>query len=252
MSSQIFSLNMVVNAWFVSQEIVINIKWSFNWAICHNLCLNLSNILWNCKNFFSIMQVFLVFSWVICSTRLLTFWSWLYSTTWFIFSSCMMIAWGETISFTPICCVEEPPSWQTAFFIVSPCGMWPTSAASHTTANPAATDQIFSRNSGLLFLSACNTNSITHGFNSTKGPTWTTCTLISDLLYWLTVRPLDSRIKILWNTLNYINLFNWQFELLRSLKCTHKANDILHGSALEIFVLASFPSDTRSRVDSVD
>lgn len=191
---------MMVNSRFIGQKVFIDIKWSLNWTICHNLCLNLGYVLWNRINFFCIMKIFFVLCWISCCTWLLTFWSWLNCSTWFKSSSCMMITRGKAVRFAPVGCVVKPSSWKTSIFYVGPSSVRPSTIASHTTTNSTATYQILGWNSCLLFLSTCNTNSVAESFNSAKCPTRATCTLISDLLDWFTIWPLLTRVKALWKS----------------------------------------------------
>ena len=198
------------------------------------------------------MEIFFVVGWISGNTLLFTFWSWLDSTTWFVFSSGMMIAWSHAVWFAPACCIVKPSSWNSTVLEMSPSSVWPSSIASHTAADSTAADQILWWNSGLLFLTTGNANSVTHGLNCTKSPAWSASALISHLLNWITIWPLNSRIKIFWNILKWSNLFDWQLQMLWCFKSTHQSHDILHWATFEIFVFTSFPSNSRCRIDTVD
>lgn len=198
------------------------------------------------------MQVLFILCLVSCDTRLFALWSWSNGATRLILSCCMMITWGKSIRFAPIRCVIEPPGWNSTVLKMSPSSVWPASITSHTTIDSTATDQIFGWDSGLLFLSTGNTNTIAHGFNSSKGPAWAACTLISNLFDRLTVWPLNSWIKVLWEAWKRSDFFDRQFEMLWSLKGAHKANDIFFGPCLKIGVFTSFPWNSWSRVYEID
>lgn len=145
------------------------------------------------------MKIFFVFCWITSCAWFLTFWSWFYSSTWLEFSSCMMIARSKTVRLAPIWSVVKPTSWKTTIFNVSPSSVRPSSTTSHTATYSTTTDQIFSWDSCLLFLSTCNADSVTKCFNSTKSPAWSASALISDFLDWFAVWPLLPRIKVLRN-----------------------------------------------------
>lgn len=192
---------MVVDSWFVSQKIFINIKWGLNWPVSNNFSLDLWHIFWKRKNVLGIVQIFFVLSWISCHTLFSALRGWFYCSTRFILSGGMMVTRWKAVRFAPFGSVIKPSCTESTIFIMSPCRMWPSSSTSHAAAYSTATNQILSRNSNLFFLATSNTNPITHCLNSPKSPTRSASTLVSNFFYGLTIGPLYSRVKVLWEWL---------------------------------------------------
>lgn len=136
MSSQSWSGFMLINTWFICQEILINGKCGFNWTVSHDFSLNFFNIWWNWIDWWG--DPFILSISLSIDAVFFAWWGWFAGTTWFIFSGGVMIAWGESIRLAPILIVVKPSSDDTGSLPVSPSSWRISSIASIAASDTAA------------------------------------------------------------------------------------------------------------------
>lgn len=199
MTTQSWATGMVINTRFISQEILINCKCSFDWAVVHDFSLDFLYIGrdwvdWRGNPF--ILTVWFTVSWCAC---FFARWSWFAVSAWLILSSSVVITWGESVGLAPIASIIKPSSNYTSSVEVIPGSRRISSITSISTSQSATSKKVFRGNSNLEGLVASNTNSVAHCLDSSKSPAWTASALVSNFFDWFTFRPVSGWKELIWN-----------------------------------------------------
>lgn len=198
MPSQLTPTNMMIHSTPISQEIRIHRKWCLHWSICHDFCLDRFLVWRDWKNFLcEMMVVGIRRTWIRWLTWFWAFRSWLDTFTRLILPLCVMITWRESIGLAPIGIIVQATCHNTFLFVVAPGTVWRTSIATFSTLKSTAAEKVLSWDSGLNSLAVGNADTITHRLDGGKCPTWSTCTLITNLADGLTRWPCLHGVELL-------------------------------------------------------
>jgi len=209
MSTKLRSSNVLIHTCLVWDKIFINCEGTFDWSIGEDFSHDLWFVVGKWEWVSSWDFIFSIFSFWFGMAWFSTFGCWLGFTARLILTGSVMIAWGEGVGFAPVLISKKMSSDQTLVFKVSPGTWWETTVASHTACESTTCQQVFSWDSGLKGLLGFDTDSVTHGFSSTEGPTRSTGWLVSNFFDAFTCRPLFSWVEVFRKSDNGFNTFQW-------------------------------------------
>jgi len=207
MSTELWTSDVLIDSCLIWDKIFINCKSTFNGSISedfgHDLLFVVGKWEWvGSWNFISS-----IFSFGFRVAWFSTLWCWFGFTAWFILTGSVMITRGKRVWFTPVLISKKMASNQTLVLEVSPSTSWETTIASHTTSKSTTCQQVFSWDSGLKSLLGLDTDSVTHSFSSSEGPTRSTSWLVSNFFDTVTSWPLFSWVEVIRESDHRFNIF---------------------------------------------
>lgn len=151
-----------------------------------------------------------------------------------------MIAWLQSVRFTPMSILVKISRAKTMAAIIRPSYWWVTTLATES-AWWATGSQIFRRNSILLLTIGSNAPSIRHGIYCTECPAWSTIGLISHFFNWIAFRPISSGIERIRDVRTDRSLFRRKLRMSIIHDYTHLALDGINSHIVPSLVVAGFP-----------
>lgn len=106
MASELFALDVVIDAGFVGQEVFVDVEGGLDGTVGHDLGLDLLDFSAEGVDLFCEVEVFFVVGGVSGYAAFLTFRSWFLCSTGFVSSGCVVVTRWERIGFAPVGCVK--------------------------------------------------------------------------------------------------------------------------------------------------
>lgn len=244
--------DVVVDTTLVGKEVVVDGEGSLNWAMGLDLALDLGDIVRETVNARGFVDVIGVGG---AETRLAALdalGGGRVTAAVGVLSGDVVVTGWERVRLAPVGGVVQPATNQSGVLEIAPSSLGVASVAALSAAEAAASQQVLAGDPGLDLLSAGNADSVAHGFGSTEGPAGAAVGLISDFLDGLAVGPGSPGVEFVVDALERSDVLLGELSLLGGFENSHQALDFVHGLAIPIVVMASFPGSSLDGVNLFD
>lgn len=199
---------MVVNSSLVGEEVVVDGEGSLNGSVGLNFLHDIGNAA-DAVNANTLSDVAGVGGGVSTLAGLGALGGWVFaSTARSVLSSGVMVARRERVGLAVTSGVVQPSANESGVLVVAPSGFGVSTIAAISAAESTASEEVLSRDTGLVLLATGNAVTVAHSLGSTESPAGSAVGLITNFLDGFASGPGSPRVEVLVDISNGIKLLS--------------------------------------------